>query len=212
MNKLCLSLLISILALQSAALAAAPNPVSTRVQGTLVSVSASSIAVSTSHGNQTLALAPKLRVLELTKSSLDKVQNNSFIGTTVVPQPDGSYKSTEVHIFAESLRGTGEGFTKMNPSGSRMMANAAVHMPVNMMANSTVRAVSSSGNGKTISMTFPNRKITIHIPQNVPVSYIKPGSRALLAKRKSILVFCTATTGKLTANTIVVIEPGASLQ
>lgn len=212
MNKLCLSLLISILALQSAALAAAPNPVSTRVQGTLVSVSASSIAVSTSHGNQTLALAPKLRVLELTKSSLDKVQNNSFIGTTVVPQPDGSYKSTEVHIFAESLRGTGEGFTKMNPSGSRMMANAAVHMPVNMMANSTVRAVSSSGNGKTISMTFPNRKITIHIPQNVPVSYIKPGSRALLAKRKSVLVFCTGTTGKLTANTIVVIEPGASLQ
>jgi hypothetical protein len=185
---------------------------STRLQGTLVSVTASSIAVSTSHGNENATLGPKLRVLDLTKSSIDKVRNNTFIGTTVAPQPDGSYKSTEVHIFADSLRGMGEGFTKMNPSGSRMMANAAVHVPVNMMANSTVHAMSSSGNAKTISMTFPDRKITIHIPNNVPVSYIHPASRSLLQKGKSVLVLCSGAPGKLTANTIVVIEPGASLR
>lgn len=92
-----------------------------------------------------------------------------------------------------------------------MMANAAVHVPVNMMANSTVHNVSASGGGKTISMTFPDRKITVHIPQDVPVSYISPASHALLEKGKNVLVLCNAVDGKLTANTIVVIEPGASL-
>ncbi|HLI96619.1 MAG TPA: hypothetical protein VKT72_11105 [Candidatus Baltobacteraceae bacterium] len=53
-------------------------------------------------------------MLDLTKSSLDNVKNDSFIGTTVVPQPDGTYTSTEVHIFAGALRGMREGFTKMN--------------------------------------------------------------------------------------------------
>lgn len=163
------------------------------------------------YGNQSAAIGSKLRVLDLKKSSLDQVQNNSFIGTTVVPQPDGSYKSTEVHVFAGTLRGMGEGFTKMNPSGSRMMADAAVQMPVNMMANSTVRSMSSNGGGKTISMTFPGRKITIHIPQNVPVSYITPASRSLLGKGKTVLVICRGAAGKLTANTVVVMEPGASL-
>lgn len=211
MKNTCLSFFALALALQATALAAAPKPMSTRLQGTVVSVTDSSISVSTSHGNQTVALGPKLRIVELSKSSLDKVKNNSFIGTTVVPQPDGTYKSTEVHIFAPALRGMGEGFTKMNPSGSRMMANAAVQMHVNMMANSTVRSMSSSAAGKTVSMTFPGRKITIHIPQNVPVSYIDPASRALLEKGKSVLVICNGAAGKLTAGTIVVIEPGASL-
>lgn len=209
--KFCLYFAAVALMFQTAALASAPKPASTRLQGTIVSETASSITVSTSHGNQTVAFGPKLRVLELSKSSLDKVQNNSFIGTTVVPQPDGTYKSTEVHIFAESLRGMGEGFTKMNSTGSRMMANATVHVPVNMMANSTVRTVSSSAGGKTISMTFPTGKITIHIPQNVPVSYINTASRSLLQKGKSVLVICNGDPGKLTARTVVVSEPGASL-
>lgn len=211
MKKSCLTFLAIAFLLQGAVVAAAPKPASARLEGTVVSMNASSITVQTSHGNQTVAVDPKLRVLDLSKSSLDKVQNNSFIGTTVVPQPDGTYKSTEVHIFAESLRGMGEGFTKMNPSGSRMMANAAVHVPVNMMANSTVRAMRASGTGKTISMTFPDRKITVHIPQNVPVSYINPASRSLLEKGKNVLVICNGAPGKLTARTIVVIEPGASL-
>src|SRR5579872_7515416 len=103
LKKLGLYFLSVALSLQAPALAATPQSASTRLQGTLVSVSATSISVSTSHGGQTVALGPKLRVLDLSKSSLDKVQNNSFIGTTVVPQTDGTYKSTEVHIFADAL-------------------------------------------------------------------------------------------------------------
>lgn len=208
MKNYCLVLAL-LLALQVAALAASMS--NSRFQGTIVSVTSSSMTLTTSKGNQTIALDPRLRVLDLTKSSLDKVQNNSFIGTTVVPQSDGSYKSTEVHVFAESLRGMGEGFTKMNSTGTRMMANAAVRPQVNMMANSAVRSATSNGGGKTVSMAFPGRTITVHIPRNVPVTYINPASRLLLQKGKTVLALCKNGGGKLIAKTIVVIEPGASL-
>ena len=208
MKNYCLTLAL-LLALQVAALAASMS--NSRFQGTIVSVTSSSMTLTTSKGNQTIALDPRLRVLDLTKSSLDKVQNNSFIGTTVVPQSDGSYKSTEVHVFAESLRGMGEGFTKMNSTGTRMMANAAVRPQVNMMANSAVRSATSNGGGKTVSMAFPGRTITVHIPRNVPVTYINPASRLLLQKGKTVLALCKNGGGKLIAKTIVVIEPGASL-
>jgi hypothetical protein len=208
MKSISISLLMT-LALTSS-IGAASMPRSTRVQGTVTAVSSSTITVSTTHGSQPVALDSHTRFLDLTKSSLDKVSNGSFIGTTVIPQTDGTYKSTEVHVFAPALRGMGEGFTKMNSSGSRMMANATVHAPANMMANSTIRSMSSNRGGKTISMTFPGRKITIHIPANVPVSLISQGSRSLVRNGKSVLVICNGAP-HLTASTVVVIEPGASL-
>lgn len=185
---------------------------STRIQGTILFATASSLTIVTASGKQTIAIAPHARVFNLTKSSLDQVTNGSFIGTTVVPQPDGTYKSTEVHVFAPALRGMGEGFTKMNSSGSRMMANATVRVPVNMMANSTVHSVSANGGGKTISMTFSSGKKVIHIPAATPVSYLSPGTKTLIGKGKSVLLICSGQPGKFTAKTIVLSEDPALLQ
>ena len=35
--------------------------------------------------------------------------NGSFLGITSVTEPDGSQRAVEVHVFPESMRGTGEG-------------------------------------------------------------------------------------------------------
>lgn len=191
---------------------ASAQSTSRRVQGIIISATASSVTVAAASGKQTIPIDPHARVLSLTKSSLDQVTDGSFIGTTVVPQPDGTYKSTEVHVFAPALRGMGEGFTKMNSSGSRMMANATVRVPVNMMANSTVHSVSANGGGKTISMTFSSGKKVIHIPAATPVSYISPGAKSLIGKGKSVLLICSGSSGKFTAKTIVVSEDPALLQ
>lgn len=189
---------------------AATLPKATRFQGTVTAVSPKAITISTSHGKQVVALDGRTRFLDLTKSSFGKITNGSFIGTTVVPQRDGTYRSTEVHIFSEALRGMGEGFTKMNSSGSRMMANSTVHMPTKMMANSTIRAMRSNSGTKTISMDFSGRKITIHIPADVPVSLITQGRRALVTSGKTVLAICNGASA-FTAKTVIVIEPGASL-
>jgi hypothetical protein len=152
----------------------------TRLEGTVVSATATSAVIKTSIGENTVALARTTRFLSLSNSSLDKVTQGSFIGTTVVPQRDGTFVSTEVHIFAPALRGTGEGFTKMDRGSTHMMANSTVRTVAHashMMANSTVRSVGSNDGRKMITMVFPSGTKTITIPATTPVTYIEPGSR-----------------------------------
>jgi hypothetical protein len=184
-----------------------------RLNGTIVSATGTSIVIKTSTGEDTLSVARGTRFLSLSNSSLDKVTQNSFIGTTVVPQPDGTFVSTEVHIFAPSLRGTGEGFTKMDSGGTHMMANSTVRTVAaasHMMANSTVKTVGSSGGRKTITMVFPSGTKTIEIPANVPVTYIEPGSRAALVPGAHVLVLAVSSPSGLAAKTLVVGEHGAT--
>lgn len=177
-----------------------------RLNGTVVSAAANALILRTAQGDQTVALVPKTRFFVVSKSSLDKVTKDSFIGTTVVPQADNTYVSTEVHIFAPSLRGTGEGFTKMDSSGSHMMANSTVTTVSNhthMMANSSVKSVGSNGGQKSITMVFPTGTIHVTIPANTPVTYISPGSRALLVSGTRIEVRAAHTASGLQAKTII---------
>ena len=48
-------------------------------------------------------------VVALTKASLADIKQGSYVGVAGMPQPDGSQKALEVHIFPEAMRGTGEG-------------------------------------------------------------------------------------------------------
>ena len=41
------------------------------------------------------------------KASLSDIKQNSFVGVTAMPQPDGGLNAVEVHLFPESMRGTG---------------------------------------------------------------------------------------------------------
>lgn len=184
-----------------------------RVHATVVSTTSSSVVVSTSSGSQiTVALTPNVRILGVDRSSLDKVVPGSYIGTTVVPQADGTHKSTEVHIFAASLRGTGEGFTKMDPSGNKMMANSTVReAPERMMANSTVRSMSADAGSKMISMQFPSGTKRISIPPDVPVLQLEPGSKSLLVKGASVLLVTGADGQPSKPRIILVGEHGAPL-
>jgi hypothetical protein len=204
------ALLVSLLPI---AAPAQSTPRATRLEGTIVSVTAMSIVVRTSSGQNTISLSPSTRFLGLSNSSLEKVTQGSFIGTTVVPQPDNTFVSTEVHIFAPALRGTGEGFTKMDSAGTHMMANSTVRTVArasHMMANSTVRTVGSSGGRKTITMAFPSGTKTITIPANTPVTYIEPGSKAALVPGARVLVLAVSSPSGLAAKTLVVGEHGAA--
>lgn len=176
------------------------------LSGTLVSATARALVVSTASGRQTVSYDPKVRFFAVSKSTLANVTEGSFIGTTVAPQADGTYTSTEVHIFAPALRGTGEGFTQMGDSGGHSMANAAVHSVAtpNMMANSTVRTVGPSTAGKTITMIFPSGTKTIHIPSTVPVYYIERATTAMLVPGSHLRISAVRNGGALAAGFVLV--------
>ena len=54
-------------------------------------------------------------VVAVVKASIADIKDGAFIGSGAMPQPDGTQKAIEVHIFAESMRGTGEGLRPWDP-------------------------------------------------------------------------------------------------
>jgi hypothetical protein len=195
--------LVRILALAAAFVIIAPqvarsaeNPRQVALSGTIVSADAATLVIDTSSGRKSVSYNSKIRFFLVSRSALANVTAGSFIGTTVAPQPDGTFKSTEVHIFAPSLRGTGEGFRQMNDSGKRMMAN------------STVRAAHSTAIGTTITMIFPSGTKTIVIPSNVPVVYIERGTPAMLTSGAHVRVAAIANGDALAARFLLIGKNG----
>src|SRR6516164_10446978 len=86
----------------------APTP--SRVRGTIEGIDGDMLTVKSRSGEDVkLHMAADMRVVGITKISLGDIKVGSFIGTTTVPGPDGMPTALEVHVFPESMRGTGEG-------------------------------------------------------------------------------------------------------
>ncbi len=119
-----------------------------------------------------LNLADKVLVVAVVKASMADIKEGLFIGSGAMPQPDGSQKALEVHIFAESMRGTGE--------GSRPWDGA----PNSTMTNGTVGANVSGVDGPVITVTYKDGEKKIVVTPNVPIvryevadlGAIKPGA------------------------------------
>jgi hypothetical protein len=74
-----------------------------------------------------------------------------------MPQPDGSQHALEVHIFAESMRGTGEGHRPWDGA------------PNSTMTNGTVSAAVSGVDGPVITVQYKDGEKKILVGPNVPI-------------------------------------------
>jgi hypothetical protein len=190
---------------------AATAPAPLHLRGTIVSTSATSITVATPSGTDQIALGPHPRILGIVNSSLANVGAGDYIGTTVVPQANGSLRALEVHIFPASLKGTGEGFYAWDKQQQSMMANATVQNVAtrsSMMANATVQSLGSGAAGRTVQLTYNGGTKTVTIPPNVPVVALRPGSKALLTAGAHVFVIATRDSSGLVATGVNVGENG----
>ena len=80
----------------------------TPVRGTLARVSDSALTVPPLAAMCVLWCSSRF-TCSRHSAKLSSVTPSSFVGVTLVAQPDGSQRATEIHIFPEELRGTGEG-------------------------------------------------------------------------------------------------------
>lgn len=183
------------------------------VRGSIVSVSAHSVVVRAGSETETITLAQPLRLVGVVRSSLTKVVPGDFIGTTVVPQPNGSLEALEVHIFPPALKGTGEGYRPWDKQPSSMMANATVQNVTqphggSMMANATVQQVGAAGSGRTMLLTYKGGTKTVTIPPNAPIVSFEQGSTALLRPGAHVFIIATPTATGLVAHAVNVGENG----
>jgi len=89
----------------------AQQPQTVRLGGVIEKIDGHTVTAKSIKGDELkLNLADKVLVVAVMKASMADIREGEFIGSGAMPQPDGSQKAIEVHIFAESMRGTGEGF------------------------------------------------------------------------------------------------------
>src|ERR1700757_4012705 len=200
----------------SAALAATETP--ERVRGTIASTTADSVTVDTNaHKPVTVALTGNTTYLKVEKSSLNKVEKGSFIGTAT-KDVGGTKVALEVVIFPPSMRGVGEGHYAWDKirdttlSGgaqtSSSMTNgnvSAVSTPVatvnSTMTNGDVAASQSQGGVTHLVVTYKGSQQDVLVPPTAPIVTFRPGTKALVAKGNDVFIKATQTGSGLVAYT-----------
>ncbi len=167
----------AILLVASFAAAQTPAPAPLRVRGTIESVDGQTLNVKTRDGaTLKVKLADKAPVRTVVRQTIDDVKKGSFIGVTAMPQPDGTQKAVEIHIFPESMRGTGEGYGPWDLMPGSTMTNAAVDSEV------------ESSEGKALVLKYNGGEKKFIVPGNVVVVAFAPGSAADLKPGAKVFV------------------------
>jgi hypothetical protein len=149
----------------TAALAQAPDVV--RVRGTIQSVDGSTLGVKARDGaDLKIKLADNAQVRTVVGKTIADVKQGLFVGITAMPQPDGTQKAVEIHIFPEAGRGTGEGHRPWDL------------MPGSTMTNANVDSEVAVTDGKKLVLKYKDGDKTFIVPDNVKVVMFAPGATA----------------------------------
>ena len=189
-SAVCVSVLIS------ASVSAQDKPL--RIRGTIDQVDGGMMIVKSREGDTLkVKLADDGKVVALVKASLTDIKPNSFVGSTAMPQPDGSWKAVEVHIFPEEMRGTGEGDRPYDYKPQSTMTNGTV----NNVGKSTMTGAVTIEEGTTLTLNYKDGTKKIDVtPETVIVTYL-PGSKDELKAGARIYIPAAIrqTDGSLTA-------------
>jgi hypothetical protein len=171
MKKSAAGLAVAAVVMAATALAQAPQTV--RLRGVIEKVDGNTVMAKSDRGDELkINLADKMLVVDVVKASLADIKAGDFIGSGAMPQPDGSQKAIEVHMFAESMRGTGEGFRQWDGA------------PNSTMTNGTVGTAVIGVDGPVITVKYKDGEKNIIVTPDVPIvrfeigqmSAVKPGA------------------------------------
>jgi hypothetical protein len=152
-----------------------------RIRGTIESIDGPVFVVKNRDGAELkLTVTDNPLFVAIVKSTMADIKPGMFVGSTGMTQPDGSQKAIEVHIFPESMRGTGEGHYDWDLKPNTKMTNANVEQ--------TVAGVE----GPVLSVKYKDgEKKLLVTPETAVVTYVmgarddlKPGTKVFVAAAK----------------------------
>ena len=163
-------------ALRVAQAAGTPAERPVTLRGTIAGLDGSLLRVTTPTGMETVTLVPPLVVTGATRATLGDIGPGTFLGTAARAQPDGTFRALEVHIFAESMRGSGEGHRPMEAPGTTM-------------TNASVDAVVQRADGPLLTLKHKDGVTQVVVPPDTPIVRFEPGDPRLLVPGASVAVF-----------------------
>jgi hypothetical protein len=176
------SLVLSSLALMGAASSASAED-TVRIRGTIESVDGPVYLIKNRDGAELkLTVTDNPLFVAIVKSTMADIKPGMFVGATGMTQADGSQKAIEVHIFPESMRGTGEGHYDWDLKPNTKMTNANVEQ--------TVAGV----DGQLLSVKYKDgEKKLLVTPETAVVTYVagskddlKPGIKVFVGAAKKL--------------------------
>ena len=130
-----------------------------------------------------VGIRPATRILKEDVVSLGAIPQGSFIGATLAKSAIGEFSAQEVHVFPESLRGSGEGLYPATPGSSRYILNGSLlsttPTTINVKfrgqagANCTGRAPLDTSQGCQGNAIFA-------VPAGTPVLALSPADKSLI--------------------------------
>lgn len=164
--------------LVGAPMASAQDAQKVRVRGSIERVEGDLYIVKARDGSELkVKLADNAKIVALLKASPSDIKAGSYIGVTGMPQPDGTQRAVEVHIFTEAMRGTGEGHYAWDLRPQSTMTNGNVEQYVVGTDGQTLRIKYKDGE-KKIALA-PDTAIVVYTPGDK--SELKPGAKIFIS-------------------------------
>jgi len=153
-----------------------------RVRGTIDKVDGNTLLIKGPDGAPaTVSLVDNAVIVGVLKATVADIKEGSYIGSGALPQPDGTQKAVEVHIFAESQRGTGDGH-RGNWDGSPYGAG------VGTMTNGAAGQAVSSVDGPVVTVKYKDGEKKVIVGPNVPIVRYEVGDKSELKPGAAISV------------------------
>ncbi|HWT37080.1 MAG TPA: hypothetical protein VN289_12400 [Paraburkholderia sp.] len=186
--------------LASAAFAQAPATKPARIRGEIVSLDGDTLKVHRRSGDTiSIEVKPAVTVSAVKPMQLSDIKPGSFIGTAATTGTDGKLTATEVVVFPESARGTGEGHYAWDLG------------PNSSMTNANVDTVVQSTSGRDLKLSYKGGSNVVTVPPNVPIVTITPAAHSDLTPGKKVFVVATpAPQGAYVAQRVVVEKDGVA--
>jgi hypothetical protein len=147
------------------------------VRGVITRISDEAMVVHTQRGDDlTIKLTKDTKVRAITLAKIGDIKPGSYIGTAAVPQPDGSQKALEVHVFPPDMAGAGEGHRAWDLTDTSTMTNGTVGDVV-------------ASDGRTLTLKYQGGEQKIVVPAGVPIVNTEPGDRSLLVVGVKVVLF-----------------------
>jgi len=198
--RLKLGITLTTLAMTGVALAQTPAVKPSRIRGDIVSLDGDVLKVHRRSGDTvSIDLKPTVTVSAVKSMQLSDIKPGSFIGTAATTGTDGKLTATEVVVFPEAARGTGEGHYDWDLG------------PNSSMTNANVDTVVQGTSGRYLKLSYKGGNITVTVPTNVPIVTFTPATRTDLTAGKKVFVVATpASQGTFVAQRVVVEKDGVA--
>jgi hypothetical protein len=178
--RLKIGVTLAALAFAGVALAQAPTAKPSRIRGDIVSLDGDVLKVHRRSGDTvSIELKPTAGVSAVKRVQLADIKPGTFIGAAATTGRDGKLTATEVVVFPESARGTGEGHYDWDLG------------PNSTMTNANVDTVVQSTSGRDLKLSYKGGSNKVTVPPNVPIVTLVPAVRTDLAPGKQVFVVAT---------------------